>query len=359
VAQSRSTVLVRPDAKLGLAVALTIATVALVLQAQHGTAPDATSLTARGARLFSARFGAPQGLGPLFNDVSCAECHNTPTIGGGGPAGLAPVLRIGRLADGAYDPLLARGGPVARAHSVAELGPTSCGAMAGVPAGANLTSVRNAPPLYGLGLIDAIPDDVMVAGERSSQGRPNLVDSRVGRFGWKADTPTLRQFVGDAFRNELGMTNPLAPFDLVVDPTCTTNSLDIDADAVNAVTLFIASLPAPTSKVGESRVFQDIGCATCHVPSLGGVPLYSDLLLHDMGRALDDAVVQGQARGVDWRTTPLWGLSGRARFLHDGRAHTIEAAILAHGGEAEPIAQRFRGLAPAERAALLAFLQTL
>jgi CxxC motif-containing protein (DUF1111 family) len=95
------------------------------------------------------------------------------------------------------------------------------------------------------------------------------------------------------------------------------------------------------------------------VPSLGGVPLYSDLLLHDMGRALDDGFIQAAATGKDWRTAPLWGLSQRSRFLHDGRARSIEAAILAHGGEAEAMAQRFRALAAADRGALLAFLSTL
>ena len=102
-----------------------------------------------------------------------------------------------------------------------------------------------------------------------------------------------------------------------------------------------------------------MGCAACHVPDLGGVPLYSDLLVHDMGPVLDDGVVQGAARGADWRTTPLWGLRDRPRLLHDGRARSIEAAILAHGGEAEAAAQRFRGLSAAERSALLEFLKTL
>jgi len=167
----------------------------------------------------------------------------------------------------------------------------------------------------------------------------------------------LRQFVGEAFRNELGLTNPIAPLDLV--DSCTSAQLDVDETVVDSVATFIDDLPAPTARPNDPTVFNQVGCGVCHVARLDNVPLYSDLLIHDMGRALDDGVVQGQARGSDWRTTPLWGLSQRSRFLHDGRARTVEAAILAHSGEADPAVTRFRALADDDRAALLAFLATL
>jgi CxxC motif-containing protein (DUF1111 family) len=125
------------------------------------------------------------------------------------------------------------------------------------------------------------------------------------------------------------------------------------------VVAYVASLPDPPPGRADAAMFNQVGCGECHVPSLGGVPLYSDLLLHDMGRALDDGFTQAGATGKDWRTAPLWGLSQRSRFLHDGRARSIEAAILAHGGEAEAVAQRFRQLPSADRDALLAFLSTL
>lgn len=134
------------------------------------------------------------------------------------------------------------------------------------------------------------------------------------------------------------------------------------------MTAFIATLAGPraASSADQSsaeHLFAATGCAACHTPSLGSgeeaVRLYSDLLLHDVGPALDDGVVQGDARGRDWRTTPLWGLRDRARLLHDGRARTIQAAVLAHGGEAEDAVQRFRDLPPAAREALLAFLGSL
>src|SRR5262249_55240831 len=150
-------------------------------------------------------------------------CHLSPAAGGMGPEGLATVTRVGRLGGAGFDPLEGRGGPVARAHSVAELG-YPCGLVPRIPARANVTAVRNTPALFGSGLIDAIPDEVILAGAAPRgdgvQGRPNLIPDvaggpRVGRFGWKADTATLRQFVADAFRNELGLTSRLAPTDIL------------------------------------------------------------------------------------------------------------------------------------------------
>src|SRR5207245_10356162 len=202
---------------------------------------------------------------------------------------------------------------------------------------ANITSVRNAPALFGAGLIEAIPDDVIRAGAvprgDGVQGRPNLVRApdgreRVGRFGWKGDTPTLQLFVADALRNEHGITSPLAPeanlpAAPVGAPRCAgaADAPKDDGQRVDALAAYVAALPAPapldagsTGPVGAA-LFRDVGCAACHRPTLpdgqADIPLYSDLLLHDMGRSLDDAVVQGQARGPDWRTTPLWGLSSR------------------------------------------------
>jgi CxxC motif-containing protein (DUF1111 family) len=245
-----------------------------------------------------------------------------------------------------------------------------------------MTSIRNTPPLFGSGLIDALPDDVILAGAvprgHGVHGRPHLVRDaqgreRVGRFGWKADTATLRQFVADAFRNELGLTNPLAPTDLL--PTehgrrqrCAgeAESPEDDGTTIMAVTAYLASLPPPAMPaflLPGAHMFTAIGCAACHTPSLPlgdrQVSLYSDLLLHNLGPDLDDKVIQGQATGPDWRTTPLWGLGMRPRLLHDGRAHTIAAAVMAHGGEATSAVRHFRELSRPARDTLLAFLQSL
>lgn len=115
--------------------------------------------------------------------------------------------------------------------------------------------------------------------------------------------------------------------------------------------------------LGERHLFANLGYDACHTPSLPlgeqRLWLYSDLLLHDLGPDLDDKVTQGQASGRDWRTTPLWGLGARQRFLHDGRARTIMEAIMAHGGEATTARQRFLRLLPQDSDALLAFLSSL
>jgi mono/diheme cytochrome c family protein len=348
--------------------------------AVRAPATNGAGLTAAAAAAPGTDVALDMGLGPAFNGRSCADCHVSPVAGGMGAQGLAIVLRVGQLNEQGYDPLFGRGGPVARMHTVAELG-IACAVRPGVPLGANLISVRNAPPLFGLGLVDQIPDATILAGATAKpngiHGRANLIDTAdghqaVGRFGWKAAVPRLEQFVAGALRDEQGITNPFAPRDLSTDAAtqadCGAHRSEPkdDGTLVNSMTAFVRSLrplPPRMSIPAGRKIFLKTGCAACHTPTLAAgnraLPLYSDLLLHDMGPTLDDGVVQGQARGRDWRTTPLWGLSVRARFLHDGRAHSIEAAILAHGGEADPIVKAFRTLDPNQRSALLAFLSSL
>jgi CxxC motif-containing protein (DUF1111 family) len=121
--------------------------------------------------------------------------------------------------------------------------------------------------------------------------------------------------------------------------------------------------PGPVALAPGAKIFEDVGCGKCHVPDLHGnrgeVKIYSDLLLHDMGPALDDKIVQGDAGGADWRTTPLVGLGTHVRYLHDGRAETLRDAILAHGGEAEIVRQRFFDLDDADQRQVMIFLGTL
>jgi CxxC motif-containing protein (DUF1111 family) len=342
------------------------------------TAPT-PDLVRAGEALFARDVTVEQGLGPLYNGTACTSCHFTPTEGGMGKDGIAVVTRVGRMVDGQFDPLLGRGGPVARTHAISEVG-ANCSLHPGIPSEANLTSIRNTPPLYGLGVMDRVPDEAILAlavpHEGGVHGRANLVldadgRERVGRFGWKADTASLEQFVADALRNEHGITSPLAPIDLAPPgaraDTCSSGSVtpEDDGSTVVALIAFIASLPVPsgTTDPDGGRIFAETGCASCHAPSLptvtGAARPYSDLLLHDVGPALDDGVIQSLARGRDWRTTPLAGLHLRQRFLHDGRARTIEVAIRAHGGEADDAVRRFGGLPLEERAILLTFLGTL
>lgn len=349
--------------------------------ASRGGDRAGVQLAELGSALFNKEFGPADGLGPLYNGRSCLACHQSPTSGGVGLNGLALVSRIAQIGSGPSGLKLSDAVPVARDKTIAEFG-FPCRLTHGPPAGANVISLRNASPLYGLGLIDEIADEVILANAASQagvKGRPNLVRDRlgrqsIGRFGWKGDVANLEQFVADAFRNEIGITSPLAPQDIAhaADGSCgpAKSGLDDDGSIIRAVTAYLAALPAPLpertapkSYQQGQQVFASAGCVSCHTPSLqsrrGEVALYSDLLLHDMGPALNDGIVQGAAVSADWRTTPLWGLRLRTRFLHDGRAATPAEAILAHDSEGAAAARNFRQLTQDDRKILLDFLAVL
>jgi mono/diheme cytochrome c family protein len=323
-----------------------------------------------GSVLFSLDVTPAQGLGPLFNAASCGGCHNDPFPGGMGVANDTMETLVGRVRrDGSFDNLEGKGGPVARARSIAELG-EPCKLPTGPTPRANVLSKRSAMTLRGNALIDAIHDRVILTNlalqPESIRGRVNrLEDGRVGRFGWKADVATFVEFVGLGYRNESGLTNPLVPHDEVSGCGQSGRAQEIDALPLTMITKFVQSLDPPTPSAeclgsAGAALFRDIGCAGCHTPQLAGrgttIHLYSDLLLHDMGPALDDSMVQGSAGGGDWRTMPLWRASERRRFLHDGRASTLTEAIVAHGGQAASSTAAFGALPSDERQALLQFL---
>jgi CxxC motif-containing protein (DUF1111 family) len=265
------------------------------------------------------------------------------------------------------------------------------------------TSERNPPPLFGAGLIERIADAAIEAAARRKhsswpqvKGRVNrLDDGRIGRFGWKAQTANVRDFSLTAAAVEMGLEVPghTQAADPRVPPLAAPG-LDMNAAECDALVAFVASLPAPAPQAPENprderaikagrNLFKSIGCAECHSPQLGGVEnLYSDLLLHDLGRELSDTPAYrafgatpaeqpvGRAVGErprrasaaspdEWRTPPLWGLSDSAPYLHDGRALSIEEAILLHGGEALPSSQRYRQLPATEQAQLHRFLSSL
>ncbi len=227
------------------------------------------------------------------------------------------------------------------------------------------------------------------------RGRAGLVTdvvsgkTRVGRFGWKAQQATLLAFSGDAYVNEMGVTSRLfllenapngntgllARFDKVagvedvVDPLTGKGDIDHAADFMR----FLA--PPPPLRLGISasaggRLFEQIQCAACHLPMMytgahkiaalshRPVPLFSDLLLHDMG-ALGDGIQQATAKGAEMRTAPLWGLRARTPYLHDGRAKTVSEAIRAHGGEAAASRDRFNKLSAVQRQQLLDYLNAI
>jgi len=357
------------------------------------------------------------GLGPLYNHNACAACHGkdgrglpmfaptgsqalvrvsladgtpelpgapvpVPGLGGqlqdhgvfGVPAEVAIELawteRTGRYGDGTPYQL--------RAPTLALRHPDG-----GALDPAILTSFRQAPAVFGLGLLEAIPDAALEAAadpaDRDGDGISGRVNQvwdvdagavRIGRFGHKAGNPTLVQQAAAAYANDMGVTSRRFGGDAEVD------------DAVVAATAFYtATLGVPARApgdvaAGEAR-FDAFGCAACHTPlqTSGPHPIaalaeqtfapYTDLLLHDLGPDLADQRPEFQADGREWRTPPLWGLGlvatvlPGASYLHDGRARTVAEAILWHGGEAEAARERFRTASAAERAELLRFLSAL
>jgi CxxC motif-containing protein (DUF1111 family) len=346
--------------------------------------PTATELFAAGRSQFETREDPASGLGPVFNAESCATCHARPTTGGSSERF---VTRFGRQRPDGFDPLTELGGPVIQARGVETPGCTVPGEV--VPPAATIVARRDTPPLYGVGLIDSIPDRQILRradpGDRDGdgvRGHPNTVRGRVARFGWKAQIVSVRQFVATAYLNELGVTSPDFPDELLPQgrPALCDGAHDPEDDGsrIDAVTRFLVFLaplrrsPDSTTARAGRIVFRRLGCETCHTTALRAgataprralrdrrIPMFSDLLLHDMGPELADGIAQGFATGSEFRTTPLWGVRASAPYLHDGRAATLEQAITLHGGEATRARERFAALPPFRRAALIAFLERI
>jgi CxxC motif-containing protein (DUF1111 family) len=286
----------------------------------------------------------------------------------------------------------------------------------GVPPQATIVAERRTTPLFGLGLVDAVPDATFIRlaamqarRQPATAGRPNMVvdittgQMAVGKFGWKCQVPNLLQFSADAYLNEMGITTPLFPDENCPQGDCALLDCDPvpgvdddleDVELFHDFMSFLAPPPRGAERFGPSlrsdrssrpaprsgtptmsaargnRLFARMGCADCHVRSLrtGESAIatlqlrtfqpYSDFLLHDMG-SLGDGIEQGQATGREMRTAPLWGLQLLTTFLHDGRARTIEDAILAHDGQGRTARDHFAAASAADQAVLVAFLRTL
>ena len=235
-------------------------------------------------------------------------------------------------------------------------------------------------PAVAAKLLDNILDFEILANQANEpadvRGAANVGPDggRLGHFGWKAQTATLVEFISQAMRDEMGVTNPLSPHDNING--CGANKVSPEADGTEMTSLvaFLDTIdpPTPTAACLSSpgaTVFNTIGCASCHTPALRGpgsptaseilVRAYSDLLVHDMGSGLDDGIIQGQAGTSEFRTAPLWRVSDRSHFLHDGRATSIPEVIDAHGGQAEGAKTAFDALSASDRQALLDFLNCI
>ena len=356
-------------------------------EALPGLSPVHAAAFIRGDEAFAEVFTVSTGLGPLFNQPSCESCH--PGDGRGSPETV--FLRFSK----GHDLLKKMGGPQLQDKAIPGV------PVENLPTGVD-TSPRVAPPVFGMGLIEAIPESALLDiadpndldGDGIS-GRFNMVpdlDGQIvnGRFGRKANNATLLGQIAAAYRDDIGITSDFLPDeslhplgegislgDLVPDP-------ELPSTTVNDVLMYLRLLSPPTRgeiteqvQQGEA-IFNDIGCAKCHIPSIKTGPnaipqlnqvsvnLYSDLLLHFMGYELADNRPDYEANGGEWRTPPLWGLrlagdplGGIAFYLHDGRTSDISEAIFLHGGEAELVRNRFTELPDKKRAALVAFLLSL
>ncbi len=345
-----------------------------------------------GHALFNRAFTPEEGLGPLFNQTRCASCHDLPTSGG---HGAEPVTKVSRFDPASGCSLLEEeGGDLLQALVVPAL--FDAGVMPErIPESATAVVELRPPPLYGLGLVEAVEeasirdgaDPLDADGDGVSGRLATALEGAVGRFGAKGQHATLRGFIASALNGELGLTTTghlseqLLNGQALPEGSDPATDPEVDEAQVRLLVAYVRFL-APTevrwpeeSRVGASvaqgeRVFESIGCANCHTPTMVTAPhespaldrkrfrIYSDLLLHDMGPELADICAPGVTPS-EWMTTRLVGLGRRTEFMHNRRAQGLEAAILLHGGEGAQSSEAYRGLDTVSREQLMDFLRSL
>jgi CxxC motif-containing protein (DUF1111 family) len=352
-----------------------------------------------GDSLFDLPLRDADGLGPLYTRTSCGGCHAEGVRGPGVVQKMSVVLADGFTpADDQSE--------LPYGHTVHPLF-TGGGKTAILPP-LDLTNVklttRVGPPVLGRGFVEAVLDSEVerVASEEAARtdaihGRVNHVvyeseanpDTRfhthqkgdviIGRFGLKARIGTLDDFTADALQGDMGITSPLRPTE-IANPDDLTDDLkpgiDVTIDSVNTRAMYVRLTAIPQRKdVPGAALFEQAKCSACHVPSmktradypiaaLAGIdaPIYSDLLLHDMGTELADGISDGEATSRDWKTAPLIGLRFEKTYMHDSRAASLEEAIVMHGGpgsEAAEAAAIYASLSETDQTTLLAFLRSL
>jgi CxxC motif-containing protein (DUF1111 family) len=391
------------------------------------TPPADLSLAGKGEELFKHEWtvndplaNGGDGLGPVYNATSCVACHHQGGVGGSGDNRHNVTTFTVRNANGpAQEGVVhARSTTQSAQETLSQVNsalpnisqPTLDQIVAlpnqsnshcmSFPTGVHI-SQRNTPALFGVNLIDQIPDRVIIAMEKSQSlkwgmaprdsedlpvGRASrLPNGRIGHFGWKAQAASLADFVQAACANELGLGNPgQAQPKPLSKPYATASKNDLTLEQCDQITAFCASLDRPIEAAPEDssarenaasgkKLFASVGCADCHTPDVGNVKgLYSDLLLHRMGQELQGGgsyneppiPVPGGGPGEpaspgEWRTPPLWGVADSAPYMHDGRAKTLEDAIKFHGGQGAAAARKFAFLNKAEQDQLIGFLKTL
>ena len=329
----------------------------------------------RGRKLFDRPTKVVEGLGPLFNGDSCRGCHFDPVIGGSGGIDV-DVVRYAHIDEGGIVTDLP-GGPAASRLS------NHGRARDEHDPAANVIETRQTPSIFGLGLVDRLPEDVLLANADPDDldgdgisGRARIVDGRIGRFGHKCGVPSLFDFTADAAGNELGLTvDPeLTPFavpsddDDQADPELSSSDLDDLAFFTSHIAPPVRRLPNNAGDLLRVRdgeaLFRAVGCVDCHVPALEGpdgpVEAYSDFLLHEVANPASNNVAESGVRPGEFRTAPLWGLRDSGPYLHDGSAESIRAAIIqGHHWEATASRQLFEGLSFDEQNKIEEFLESL
>lgn len=365
---------------------------------------------ARDQEVYEENHSVQTGLGPVYNATACVSCHENPNSGG---ASQFTELRVGHNDENGnfVNPtiLINDGRNIITGRSIVNdraIGPE---AQEHIPATENIRALRAALNTLGDGFVEAIDDRTLIA---IAQGQPELSEgrihgevvqapifeapgqTRVGRFGWKDQHSSLLSFIGDAYLNEMGITNRLRPTDVTTvlkttkDPEDQPDDLglaDIDHFAQFIRGTMVpprdTTLAATPAALRGGELFRRVGCGVCHVESITTAPAgtfidggmftvpealgdkiihpFGDFLLHDIGTG--DGIVQvgPQDTANKLRTSPLWGLRTKPRFMHDLRSLSLEDAISRHDGEAREPARRFRELSPEERQALITFLNTL
>jgi CxxC motif-containing protein (DUF1111 family) len=385
----------------------------------NGMSTSELAIFQQGQDAFNEVTDVAKGLGPRFNLDGCAGCHAAPVVGGSSPA-INPQIEMATKAgamntiprfiqpDGPVRVVRFRRGPEGRpdggVHDLFVISgradaPASCTIRQPDFSQIQNLAFRIPTPVFGLGLVESIPDSALLANlaadggrkrQLGIQGRFNISgnDGTITRFGWKAQNKSLITFAGEAYNVEVGVTNELFPQERDGNADCLSTKSpedhpDLDRGAfsdTSMFTLFMRYLAAPMLAVSNASIergraaFDSTGCTLCHTPTLRSgksssgalseqdVNLFSDLALHRMGRNLDDGISQGQAQGEDWRTAPLWGLGDRIFFLHDGRAKDLLEAIRIHdsqGSEAHDVIGNFEALSQEQKQDVLNFLRSL
>lgn len=352
-----------------------------------------------GDALFDVPFREADGLGPLYIRQSCAACHREATRGPGF------VERLAQLEADGVTPVPGQPGlplgNVVRPFAITGVAPQLAPLRDDVH-----VSTRTGIPLMGRGWLEAIDDAELERLEASQAARTDGVSGRInrvtyrstgatdarfhrlragdvayGRFGLKARQPTLDDFTADALQGDMGLTSPLRPREVANAEGVTDDAkpgLDVDLEQLSLMSDYVRLIALPRRAAAAPRgeaLFAQVGCDACHVPALrtradypigplagAEAPVYTDLLLHDLGPSLADGLTDESAGPSEWRTAPLIGLRFLTSFLHDGRAATLEEAVLLHGGpgsEALASTDAFRALPPDDRAALLSFVSSL